>query len=154
TYPEGYNNLASFLITKKEYAQAEQCLNTALSLRPYYGKAFFNMGRVYLEQGNPEKAYHYFRDSCYKGDLDNDVGFSTFGKICIELKRFDDAIEAFKKVIDINPQFPEAKLHLANAYFLSERLDSAIALYDIVIREAPQEARAYFNKGETLLKMN
>jgi len=44
-----------FLILKKEYAQAKQALEMAISLRPYYGKAYLNMGRVYLDLKEYEK---------------------------------------------------------------------------------------------------
>ena len=43
-------------------------MNIALQLRPYYGKAYFNLGRVYLEEGDIEKALRqiYF-DPVQKG---------------------------------------------------------------------------------------
>ncbi|MCX5922747.1 MAG: tetratricopeptide repeat protein [Candidatus Dependentiae bacterium] len=153
-YPEGYNNLASFLIMKKELDQAEQCLNVALKLRPYYGKAYFNLGRLYLERGDQEKAWQLFKDSCTKADLDTDMGFATYAKASLGLQKFDDAIFGFKKTLELNPNYPEAKFNLANAYFLSNKYDQAIALYENILATTPQETRAWYNKGEAHVKIN
>lgn len=153
-YPEGYNNLASFFLQQKQIDQAEKCLEIALKLRPYYGKAYFNMGRVYLERGDHEKAWHYFKDCCTKADMDNDIGFATYGKISLALQKYDDAIIGFTKALEINPQYPEAKFNLANTLFLTEKYEQSIALYEQVLKEAPQENRAWYNKGEAHLKLN
>lgn len=154
TYPEGYNNLASFLILKKDYAQAEKMLEVALKLRPHYGKAYFNKGRIYLEKGDQEKAWECFKDSCTKADLDTDIGFSTYGKVSLALKKSTDAIFAYKKTLELNPQYPEAKFNLANAYYLCAQYEQAIVCYQDVLRENPNELRAQYNMGESYLKLN
>jgi len=153
-YPEGYNNLASFLLIKKDYDQAEKALNIALKLRPYYGKAYFNMGRVHLERGDQEKAWQCFKDSCTKADLDTDIGFATFAKVSLGLKKYDEAIFAYKKVLEINPNYPDAQFNLANVYFLWEKYEEAVMVYDNIIKQNPQEMRAHYNQGEAYLKIN
>jgi len=153
-YPEGYNNLASFFIQKKEYEKAHQFLDVALKIRPHYGKAFFNRGRIYLEQGDQEKAWECFRDSCTKADLDTDIGFATFGRVSLAVHKYDDAIFAFTKALELNPVYPEARFSLANAYFLSGKHAESIPVYEIVVAQTPQEYRAWYNKGEAHLKVN
>lgn len=153
-YPEGYNNLASFFLQKKQIDNAEKSLEIALKLRPYYGKAYFNMGRVYLEKGDQEKAWNYFKDSCTKADMDNDIGYATYAKVSLALQKYQDAIIGFTKALELNPMYPEAKFNLANALYLTNQYTQALALYDQILRETPQENRAWYNKGETHLKLN
>jgi len=153
-YPEGYNNLASFFIQKKEFEKAEQCLEIALKIRPYYGKAYFNRGRIYLEKGDQEKAWECFKNSCTKADLDTDIGFATFGRVSLGLQKFDDAIMGFTKALELNPNYPEARFSLANAYFLSGKHAESIPMYEVVVAATPQEYRAWYNKGEAHLKLN
>jgi tetratricopeptide (TPR) repeat protein len=153
-YPEGYNNLASFFLQKKQPDQAEKCLEIALKIRPYYGKAYFNMGRVYLDKGDQEKAWHYFKDACTKADMDNDIGFNTYGKVSLALQKYDDAIIGFTKTLEISPRYPEAKFNLANTLFLKQRYTESIALFEQVLVETPHENRAWYNKGEAHLKLN
>jgi len=153
-YPEGYNNLASFFIQKKELDKAEQCLNIALKIRPYYGKAYFNMGRIYIEKGDQEKAWQCFKDSCTKADLDTDIGYATFGRISLGLQKFDEAIWALTKTVELNPSYPEAQFNLANAYFLSGNYERSVLEFEKLNVIFPQEYRGWYNKGEAHIKLN
>ena len=125
-YAEGYNNIAAFYLQKKSYEPAEKCLIIALKIRPSYGKAFFNWARVYAEQGKNDLALAELKNACTKADLDNSFGFSVYGKFALDNKYFDDAIFAFGKLIEIEPQNVEGYFNLGNAYHLSGKLDFAI----------------------------
>ena len=46
---------------------AEQCLRNALKIRPSYGKAFFNLARVYAEQGKNDLAIVQLKNACTIG---------------------------------------------------------------------------------------
>lgn len=147
-YPEGYNNLASFLIQKKSYPDAEKVLGIALQLRPYYGKAYFNLGKLHLEQGNHEKAFECFKAACTKGDLDNESGFTIYANISLSLKKYDDAIFAFTKLLEIKPGAMDIAFNLANAYFLGAHYPEAIQLYLKLSTINPNDGRIWFNLGE------
>ncbi len=64
----------------------------ALQYRPYYGKAYFNLGRAYMELQEPEKAYEAFRKACMEADLDNEAGFWHMQKVVLYLKKYTEAI--------------------------------------------------------------
>ena len=152
-HPEGYNNLASFLIQKHEYAQAEQALGNALKLRPHYGKAFFNLGRVYLEQGLQEKAWEHFKKCCTQADLDNDLGFNAYGQASIMVKKYDEAIIAYRKALEINPRNGESMFGLGNAYFLSNQFTQAVQVYEQLLKANPKEVRVWFNLAESYFSL-
>ncbi len=147
-YPEGYNNLASFLIIKKEYALAERMLECAINLRPYYGKAYFNYGKLYLEQGNTEKAFEAFKAACTKADYDNEIGFSVYAKVSVDAKKYDDAIFAFIKLLELQPHSIHYALSLADAYFLNNQFFDAIPVLKSVINKEPQQIQAWYNLAE------
>jgi tetratricopeptide (TPR) repeat protein len=153
-YAEAYNNLASFLMEKKDYEQAKHALVYAIRLRSYYGKAYFNLGRLYMEQNEPEKACEAFRKACMEADLDNEVGFSTYAHCCLHLKKYDEAIFAFKKLLEYNPNNHEALFNLANAYHAQKDFNNAIHFYTQLLRKNVTDektrynlAEAYFNAG-------
>lgn len=152
-HPEGYNNLASFLIQKKEYAEAEKALGNALRLRPHYGKAYFNMGRVFLEQGLQEKAWENFKKCCTQADLDTDLGFSAYGQASVLVKKYDEAIVAYRKALEINPRNNESMFGLGNAYFLSKDYTQAVQVYEQLVRANPKEGRAWYNLGEAYFNL-
>lgn len=120
----------------------------ALTLRPHYGKAYFNWGRVYWEQGQQEKAWGYFKHACTKADLDNDFGFYNFGTASFAMKKYTDAIWAYEKTLALNPDYPDAAFNLGNAYFYTQQFEKAIAAYRTALNTNPKEMRAWFNLGE------
>lgn len=152
-YAEGYNNLAAFYLQKKDYAPAEQCLNMALKIRPSYGKAYFNRARVYAEQGKGNQAIVDLKNACTKADLDNNFGFSVYGKFALDNKYYEDAIFAFKKLVELEPNNVEACFNLGNAYHCSGKLELALTAYEHVCALAPTDFRFVFNLGETHFKL-
>jgi len=152
-YPEGYNNLASFFLQQKKYDQAEKVLNHALKLRPHYGKAFFNLGRVNLERGDKEKAWEYFKSACTKADMDTEFGFNTYAKVSLSLKKYEDAIFAYSRVLEFNPHNHDAVFNLGNAYFFTGNYNRAVSLFKQSRDTNPEDTRAWYNLGEAYFKL-
>lgn len=152
-YPEGYNNLASFFLQQKKYDQAEKVLGHAIRLRPHYGKAYFNLGRVYLERGDREKAWEYFKSACTKADLDNEFGFNTFAKMSLSLKKYDDAIFAYSRVVEYNPTNQDAIFNLGNSYFFTGNYQQAAVYFKKACTLNPEDTRTWYNLGEALFKI-
>lgn len=147
-YPEGYNNIASFYMAKREFKLAHENLKTAIKMRPHYGKAYFNLGRLLLEEGRREEAWEAFRSCCSRADFDNEVGFSAYANMSFELKKFDDAITGYTKLLTITPNNTEVHLNLANAYYSKQEYEKAKAQYGRLLALSPHDARAHFNLGE------
>ena len=153
-YPEGYNNLASFFIIKKKYDQAEKCLELALKLRPHYGKAFFNKGRIYLQKKQKEKAWECFRDACTKADFDIQFGFKIFGQISMELKKYDSALFAYKKMLQFDPNNVTALFNIANAYFLTKQFEKSKQTYKQILVRKPDDLKAIYNLAEAYFNLD
>jgi tetratricopeptide (TPR) repeat protein len=147
-FPEGYNNIAGMYQKIGDFEKAERALLVAIKLRPHYGKAWHNLGLLYAEQEKIEKAYDCFRVCCYEADLDDDRGFHSFAKACVQLKRFDHAIAAYERLISLMPRNEEAHFHLANVYFLAQHYDQAIARYQKLLEKDPNDPRVIINVGE------
>jgi tetratricopeptide (TPR) repeat protein len=152
-YPEGYNNLASFLIQKGEYDRAEQSLKVAVKLRPHYGKAYYNLGKVYFAQNRMEEAYESFKNACTIADLDNPAGFETFGRICIALKKYDEAIQALTKMARMAP-CRDSYFHLGNAFHIQGDFNKALQAYKQAERYDANDNRLMYNLGETYAKLH
>lgn len=152
-YPEAYNNLASFLISKKEYDQAEKSLHYALQLRPYYGKAYFNLGKIHLFRDDLEKAYECFKSACTRADLDNETGFQLYGQISMKLQKYADAAFAYNKLVELKPT-KENLFNSAQAFFLNNNFDQCIMAYKKLLNISPNEQNAWYNLGETYIRVN
>ncbi len=149
-YPEAYNNLASFLLQRKDYHQAEKALMYAIQLRPHYGKAKFNLGRGFLEQNLVEKAWECFKACCMESDFDQTVvGFSAYANTSMQLQRYDDAIIAYKRLLEVDPSKHDAVFGLGNACFLAKRFEEAAPIFERLTEIAPNDVRVWNNLGET-----
>lgn len=153
-YPEGYNNLASFFLQKREFDKAKAMLTNALRLRPYYGKAFFNLGRVHLEEGNTQEAYNCFKQCCTKADLDNEIGFAAYGKLALMNEKFDEALFAYRKLLELDPRNQEGMIGIAAAYLSLKQYPEAIQAYIQLVSLYPENAAARFGLGESYFQSN
>ena len=153
-YPEAYNNIASFLLEKNDYVQAKKALDMAIQLRPTYGKAHFNLGRMYYNQGEHEKSWEHFKKCCMQADLDNETGFSAYGKMSLVVKKYDDAIIGCTKALECNPNNMEAIFNLANAYFFTKQYEKAAHMYERVTKQNSSDARIWYNLGETYFMLD
>jgi len=153
-YPEGYNNLASIFLDQKEYDKAKNALQKALRYRPYYGKALFNLGRVYTAEGDHTSAWECYKKCCMEGDMDNEAGFNIYAQTSFALKKFDDAICAYKKVVELNPNNFPALFRLGNAYYHTDNFTQALDWYHKAAQKQPGDSRVLFNIGEAYVKLN
>ena len=153
-YPEGYNNLASIFLDKKEYDKARSALLQAISYRPHYGKALYNLGRVYTAEGDHLTAWEYYKKCCMQADLDNEAGFNMYAQASFELKKFDDAIGAYKKVIEINPNNFPAIFRIGNAYYHTDNFAQALVWYHKAEQKKSDDVGVLFNLGETYIKLS
>jgi tetratricopeptide (TPR) repeat protein len=152
-YPEAYNNLASFYIARKDFDQAEKLLNFALQMRPYYGKAYYNLGKIYIEKGNFEKALECFRTACTKADLDTEAGYQVYANAAINLKRYDEAIFAVRRLLSFNPSSLDLQQKLAQIYLWNKNYEESIMLYQHLIKAQPNNNLFWFNLGECFLHL-
>lgn len=73
---------------------------------------------------NYEKSYDLFNDAVTKYPQNPQV-FYYYGRSALETKRYDEAIEAFEKVLILDPSHTRTRLELARAYFEAGQLDEA-----------------------------
>ena len=68
--------------------------------------------------------------------------------------KIDDAIDAFKEALEIDPEESEAHYYLGNAYADKEMLDEAIAMYKNAVEYNPEFVDAYLNLSMLYLDMD
>src|SRR6478752_3993589 len=67
-----------------------------------------------------------------------------------EQERYDDALAAYHKAMELQPDFPIALNNLGNTYRLMRRLPDAVKTFDRAIALKPDYLIAYKNKATTL----
>ncbi len=108
--------LANVFILEGNFKKAEEWLNKALRTNPDYPWASYHMGVVYHELGefeNSIKMYEKALELFSKGDKDEIADtYQNLGCSLWEVKRREEAIEAWKTSLKFNPKQRYAKKNL------------------------------------------
>ncbi len=84
----------------------------------------------------------------------NDRAHYNLGLAYSSRERIDDAINFYRKAIEINPRFTQAYYNCGNAFFDTGRLEEAIPFYRKAIESNPKYTEAYYNFGNTYYKLD
>lgn len=148
--PEAYNNMASFYLEKNEFARAEELLHIALNLRKHYGKAHFNLGRTYYAMGKKEKAWGCFKNACLKADFDTADAFNFYAGVSLELKKYEDALFGYKKMLELPTGRRDALSGIINTYLLKGEPEKSLPYFQQLIQMFPQEQDLQLKYAEAL----
>ena len=97
------------------------------------------IGTLYKCLGRFDEAVRFFQLSI-NSDPVKPITYSGLSRLYYYTNQFDESIAASKKVLDLNPQFPHAHCHLAEAYLLQGQPESALAE---IAQEEDEERRNY-----------
>jgi len=136
----------------KNSAESIAALRRAISLRPAYAEAHYNLGYVLWMQGNLEESLaNLQRTVVIKPQYAE--AWIIMGSIHGMLGRLDQAEACCRQAIALRPNAVDAYINLANALLFSGRLEEAEANYRAAVSLAPpgtQEAAACCGLGTAL----
>lgn len=78
--------------------------------------------------------------------------YNNRGNAYAEQGRIDEAIEEYRTVLRLKPDYAEAYYNLGNAYFKQGRIDEATGKYKAVLRLKPDFIEAHYNLGLAYFK--
>ncbi|MEG4280071.1 tetratricopeptide repeat protein [Microcoleus sp. MON1_C1] len=83
--------------------------------------------------------------------MDND--YHSLGNSLQESGRFDEAVAAYKKAIELNPNFSWSYHSLGDVLLTLEKCEEAVAAYKKAVELNPAFSWSYHNLGDALLKL-
>jgi len=142
-----HTNLCRAYNDMKQYSQAESECNKALKLQPDDGETYLYLARVNYSQNKKEIAKQYYKKAVSgllkytRNRPDYSDGWYLLGNAYFyDEEQYDKAIEAYKRSLELNPNFPKALLNLGTMYLLSENLPMALEQYNILLKINPRSA--------------
>jgi len=87
-------------------------------------------------------------DQQLKLDPNNMKALFNHGALCIQLKRYPQAVVSLSRVLESEPKNEPARLNRAIANLQDGRLDDAEKDYDTLLKLMPDYYRAYYGLGE------
>ena len=135
---ELYSQLALACMELKDFDSAINYGHKAIELRPGNIDAHISLAKVYREAGQFEKS----NDICDKGLALNPfitVLYSSKGINCERIKRYDEALEYHRKVLELDPYYYKAYNNIGVILELQGRVEDAIKAYEKATRHIDRD---------------
>ncbi|UOW69067.1 protein kinase domain-containing protein [Paraclostridium bifermentans] len=125
------------------YDEAEIILKTEYENNNKSSDVLYHMGYTYFKQGRYFDSINLLSninlndiEDIRKSAIQSDIIYLK-GRVCIELKRYDDAIKCFKKLLKDNEDNLDYKYKLACVYGLNDEQEEAIELLEEINKSTP-----------------
>jgi len=130
-----------------DYEQAVAALKKAQEKKPQDIKINYNLAQALQKAGRFQEAEEAYKSLAAINPDDANVYYSTILRMYDEAGQNDKAIEAAKKLIELNPQSEINVYNLGIMYMKLERFDEAIDTFKKVLEIRPGYAYAFYNIG-------
>ena len=105
---QAYNNLGFWYDRQGDLEQAKDYFLKAIELKPNSSQAHNNLGMIYGKMGDDQKAFEELKISINLNPR-SARAYTNLGLIYYRLKELDQAEDCWRKALEIDPNFPEAK---------------------------------------------
>lgn len=147
TFPEPYKALGDLFLgaPRRLFDQAVEAYQKALELRPFYADAHVGLGDARAAKGEVDAAISSYQKALLYNPGNPKVHLSL-GKIYYgEKGLYYESVASYKKAIELDPQFLEARMGLGEVYEDKGLYDDAIREYRQVVELDPQHTGALYN---------
>jgi len=122
----------------QEVAKAAKLLEKVVAEAPNWWNAQWFYGKSLLALGDHEGAHRALR-SAYNLEKRVEVIPRELAGVCLELRRFDEAVVVAEEALALDPDNAELLGNLSVSYLLAGRLEHARKAIDAAIRIAPND---------------
>jgi tetratricopeptide (TPR) repeat protein len=146
-FPEPYKALGDLFLTapRRLFDQAIEAYNKALELRPFYAEAYVGLGDAKAAKGDVNGAVSAYQRALQHNPLNPKVHVSL-GKIYYTEKGlYYESVTAYKKAVELDPMYVEARMGLAEVYEDKGLYQEAIAEYRRVVEMDAKNTGALYN---------
>ncbi len=135
---EDHMILGQLYTVKHESAKAEEQFSTALKIEPDSEDVILNLSRVYTENGNLDQAAKVI-EAVPENDRTGRMEF-TLGATYDQLKRTKDAIAAYQRAADLQPDDVPTLTALGQAQMADDQYDAALKTFRSLAQADSEDA--------------
>ena len=154
--PEPFKALGDLFLSspRRLFDQAIEAYERAIAIRPHYADAHVGLGDAMAGKGENEAAIAHYQKALSLDPLNARVQFAL-GKIYYSEKGlYYEAVSAYKKAIDLDQSFLEARMGLGEIYEDKGLYKDAVAEYKKVIEVEPKHTAAHYNLAMAYEKLD
>lgn len=147
TYPEPFKALGDLFLTapRRLFDQAVEAYGKALELRPFFAEAHVGLGDARAAKGDVDGAVSAYQKALQHNPLNPKVHVSL-GRIYYgEKGLYYESVTAYKKAIELDPAFVDARMGLAEVFEDKGLYQDAIGEYRRVVEQDPRHTGALYN---------
>jgi tetratricopeptide (TPR) repeat protein len=146
-YAEPYKSLGDLYLTapRRLFEEAVKAYNKAIEVRPFYAEAHVGLGDALAAKGEVDKAIASYQRGIEHNPMNAKVHVSL-GKIYYTEKGlYYESVTAYKKAIDLDPGYLDARMGLAEVYEDKGLYREAIEEYRRVVEADAKNTGALYN---------
>ncbi|QEM66784.1 tetratricopeptide repeat protein [Geobacter sp. FeAm09] len=136
-----YNMIATIRVRQNRHAESLGELLNAISLKPDYADAYYNLGIVYKELGMVQESTAMYHRATTLNSSNADA-FNNMGGNYIHLGSPERAVEAFSIAVRLRPGRIDFRNNLALALLLQGYADEAVRELQTVLQLRPGDPKA------------
>jgi tetratricopeptide (TPR) repeat protein len=145
--------LGNLYFQEGNLAKAEQYYNNAVVKHPDFRRAYKNLGLVQVQRGNFDRAIGTISKAMELGEVDGrSYGLLGYGYLTQE--RYYPAEAAYRQAILMQPEVVDWKVGLARCLLETDRYADAIALFETLLLDDPNNADFWILQGNAYLGNN
>jgi tetratricopeptide (TPR) repeat protein len=147
SYPEPYKALGDLLLAapRRLFDQAIEAYQKAIERRPFYADAHVGLGEALAAKGDTDAAIAAYQKALTFNAVNPRV-YVSLGKIYYSEKSlYYEAVNAYRRGIDLDPRSVEARMGLGEVYEDKGLYREAIEEYQRVMEVEPTHAEALYN---------
>jgi tetratricopeptide (TPR) repeat protein len=154
-------NLGSLRFQQQRYDEAYKLMQDSLRprendepSREERADMYFYMGATLLALGSPDEAQGYYQQAledyqllAQSEDPPNAATYNNLGIVHGVLQQPEEAVRAFQRGLEIDPNQPKVRLNLGEMYYRLGQFKESEACFRQVLSAEPQNVRAHYNLG-------
>jgi tetratricopeptide (TPR) repeat protein len=146
-YPEPYKALGDLFMTapRRLFDQAIEAYAKAIEIRPFYADAYVGLGDAKAAKGDVDGAVVAYQKALTYNPVNARV-HASLGKLYYSEKAlYYESVQAYKKAIDLDPGYLDARTGLAEVYEDKGLYQEAIGEYKKVVEADPKNTGALYS---------
>lgn len=138
--PAAQSLKAATLLKLDDFKAAVELANSILATNPNYTEALVILAMERIAAGSPEKAIEYLDKGIAQNEKNIAVQLMKVQALK-NLKKTDDVIAIYKKLIEFYPDSNELKMGLASIYFEAGKVDATEAMLRTIVKLNPNDIK-------------
>ncbi|KAI0922458.1 hypothetical protein AcV7_005987 [Taiwanofungus camphoratus] len=147
---EALNLRGTYKFLMTDVTGAKEDFLASIELQKSLTQTWVKVASVYMEQGDPKKAFDCFEEAIKHNADDPDIYYHR-GQVLFIMNEFTEAAENYTKSTELDDQFVFSHIQLAVAQYKSGNLANSMATFRRTLKAFPQRSEPQNYYGELLL---